>query len=265
MGIAPSRKGDVYTPTSAFVWTAPTDPALPAHDALSGPIVVLFWSYAFGLRNWDLQRPDLASYHEGVIGSTSCNRIWSGYCGLGTPQFPGRTADIDETDLNHSSQKVGKHDTQIPHGRTRPNDQTLETKLVRAAWNQCAVGQPLQADATLIIEVLFPFLLQQKVAVQVSRLRRWRLELDAFGWRRVLHATPRLLAEQGSSITSALPESLPTGTVPDAAIQPRRFTPNWSPTPNPHYCQELWEQNYLVQTRSAILGKLLKLGSCSKV
>ena len=84
---------------------------------------------------------ELASWPEGVVGSTLCNRTWSGCCGLGTPRFPGSITDTDETDLSHNSQKVTRRNT--PHGRTRPNNQTLETELMRTAWNQRTVGQPL--------------------------------------------------------------------------------------------------------------------------
>ena len=100
------RKDDVYTPTSASLWTAPIDPAPLVPGALSGPTVVLFWSDVF-----DLQPLGQASCCEEAAGSISYNRIWSGYCELGIPQFPGRTADTDGIDLSHSFQQVKRHGT----------------------------------------------------------------------------------------------------------------------------------------------------------
>lgn len=202
-GRSPSRKGDVYIPTFASLLTAPADPGLLVPGALSDPTVVLVWSDDFDSKNRDLYLLEQESCSEGVAESTWCNRTWSGCCGLGIPQFPEHTMDIDGTDLSHKFQKVKRHGVQTSHGHTRPNDQTFEAEFVRTAWYQRTVRQLLQADTTLVVHVVFPFLLQQKDIFRARQLQRWRLEFYALGWRRrILHVWPhpRSLVEWRRSV-----------------------------------------------------------------
>lgn len=93
----PLRKGGVYTPTCASLWTSPGDPGLPVPDALSDPTVVLSLWDAFDSENWD---PGPESCSGEVAGSTWCNRNWSEYDVSGIPRCLGRTRGIDETDLS---------------------------------------------------------------------------------------------------------------------------------------------------------------------
>ena len=199
-GCSPLHKGGAYTPTSASLWIAPVGPALHVLGALPDPTVVLFWLDVFDSKNWNPQQLELASCPEGVAGSTSCNRTWSGYCGSGIPRFPGHIMDIVETDLGRNSQKVRKHNTTLREP-TRPDDQTFETELVRTAWNQRPVGQSLQTDAALVVHILLPFLLQRKAIIRARWFQRRRLKLYALGWRRILHVQTRHaslpLAERG--------------------------------------------------------------------
>ena len=108
-GHSPSRRGGVYIPTSASLWTAPADPAFHVPDALFDPTAALLWLDAFGRKNWDPRRLESTSCPEVVAGSTSCSRIWSECCGLGIPQSPGHITDIGETDLGRNFQKAKKH------------------------------------------------------------------------------------------------------------------------------------------------------------
>lgn len=54
-GRSPLRKGDVYAPTSASVWTVLIGPAPLVPDALADPTAVLFWPNVFGPKNWGPQ------------------------------------------------------------------------------------------------------------------------------------------------------------------------------------------------------------------
>ena len=71
----PLHKGDVCTPTSASLWTAPVGPALPVRGALSDPTAVPFWLGVFDPERSNPQPEGQASCSEEGAGSTLCNHI----------------------------------------------------------------------------------------------------------------------------------------------------------------------------------------------